>query len=60
MHCWAVRFCSMCVINCVDKEKMCISKETKQLNCAAHQNRALKLIKKHIDETHLASGGKDD
>ena len=50
-NCWAVRFCAMCALYCVDEEKSCISREIKNLNCVAYKKHALKLLKKYLDYT---------
>ena len=56
-NCWAVRFCAMCALYCVDEEKSCISREIKNLNCVAYKKHALKLLKKYLDYTR---GGDND
>ena len=58
VNCWAVRFCRMCALFCVDEEKKCISREIKQLNCDSYKNHALKLLKKYVD--YYYQGGNND
>ena len=55
MNCWAIRFCSMCALYCMDEEKCCLSREIKHLNCVAYKKHTLKLLKKYIDTVYFAS-----
>lgn len=52
-NCWAIRFCSMCSLYCIDEEKCCIRSEIKQLNCVGLQKHTLNLLKKHIDSIYF-------
>lgn len=58
INCWAMRFCRICLVDCIDEEECCISKSVKQLHCDAHKKRALRLLTEYIDETCLED--KDD
>lgn len=49
INCWAVRFCSMCAVYCIDEEKCCVNKEIKKLNCIAYKKHLLNVFKKYID-----------
>lgn len=42
--CWAMRFCKLCVIHCVDVEKDCLSSGVKSINCDNQK----KLIEKYL------------
>ena len=57
MNCWAMRFCSMCALFCIDEEKQCINREIKQLNCDAFKKHAIKLLRKYVD--YCYQGGND-
>lgn len=57
LNCWAIRFCSMCALYCMDEEKCCTSREIKHLNCVAQKKHILKLLKKYIDSAYFASEG---
>ena len=52
VNCWAIRFCSMCALFCIDEEKCCVNREIKHLNCVAYKKHALKLLKKYIDNCY--------
>lgn len=56
-NCWAIRYCSMCALYCIDEEKGCISREVKYLNCVAYKKHALKILKKYIDSVDDTFGG---
>lgn len=60
MNCWAIRFCKMCALYCMDEEKKCISSEIKHLNCVSYKKHLLKLFKTHIDSVCSVSGGNND
>lgn len=57
VNCWAMRFCSMCALFCIDEEKQCINREIKQLNCDAFKKHAIKLLRKYVD--YCYQGGND-
>lgn len=59
-NCWAVRFCNMCMLYCVDEEKKCLSGKVKELNCGAFKRHLLKMFKKYIDEGNCSRGDNDD
>ena len=52
-NCWALRFCSMCALYCVDAEKCTMSLEIKRLNCVGLQKHTLNLLKKYIDTLYF-------
>ena len=49
--CWAMRFCDLCIANCNDVNKNCLSTEQKKQACYYVKQRTLKLMRKYID-TH--------
>ena len=50
INCWCIRFCKICLMNCVDEESCCISKEIKLLHCNAQKKRVLYSMFKYIDD----------
>ncbi|MBR6559058.1 MAG: radical SAM protein [Clostridia bacterium] len=50
-HCWAVRFCSLCVSQCVDLGTNKIDKGVKTWNCSKQKDNVIKFFKEYIDKT---------
>lgn len=48
--CWLMRFCSICVLNCIDIDKKTLTKEQKLISCQGQEYRALSFLKKVINE----------
>ncbi len=59
-NCWAMRFCSMCALYCMDEEKQCTSSEIKHLNCVALKKHTLRLFEKYVESSWVASGGNNE
>ncbi len=49
MHCWALRFCELCVSQCLDCDKHEITREAKRKACQSQHEKALWTLKKIID-----------
>ena len=45
-HCWAMRFCEICISKCIDPDKNCINRSQKLSLCAATKQNAEKFLKK--------------
>lgn len=48
-HCWALRFCELCVSQCVDCGRNTITNEVKKRACQSQREKALWTLKKIID-----------
>lgn len=49
--CWAVHFCEICAMMCIDIESHTISRERKLSICEAQKSTALWFLKRHINDT---------
>lgn len=58
-RCWAKRFCKMCISNCYDYEKHCISRNQKLTQCKTVESTTLWYLKYYID-TKLSHKEKTD
>ena len=58
--CWALRFCRLCLIHCIDEEKCCLSRDTKLLHCESNKRNALQFLKEYIDSINSHGGEKSD
>ena len=47
-HCWAIRFCSMCVCHCTDMESNSLSKEMKNAYCDREIHSNEEWLKKYV------------
>jgi uncharacterized protein len=52
-HCWAMRFCELCISQCIDCESKDISSEVKRRVCESQKEKALWTFKKIIDKDEL-------
>lgn len=49
-NCWAIRYCEMCIVRCIDLEKDCLSKEQKQKVCNIQKNNIEKYMRKIMEK----------
>lgn len=47
-RCWASRFCSMCVVDCLHIEQDMLSKDQKTIGCRREKDKALAYIKDYV------------
>ena len=51
-HCWAMRFCEMCIAQCFDPEQGNITVEAKRISCDKQKQKTLYFFKKLIEEKY--------
>ena len=49
-HCWAIRFCKMCVVDCLNVEKNTLCGDIKRNGCRKQKGNALAHLKKHVEK----------
>ena len=54
-QCWALRFCELCVSQCLDCDKGQITDESKKVACRSQQEKALWTLKKIIDKEDFST-----
>ena len=48
--CWAMRFCNLCIDQCIDYEFGNLSQKVKETYCNMQKNKALAFLKKRIND----------
>ncbi len=48
--CWLMRFCSICLLNCIDVDKKALTYEQKHISCIEHGDRVLAFLKNYVSQ----------